>query len=148
MYYDGDGYLFKQPHNSSDSLQTSNISMLVVNMLRAIRLHATEHRPVMRLMRSLPVRCISNIPHSFPPHTPSLVRDEFLEPLDTRKLEALDIRLTQHRTPACIRDWIAYGTVKGMRVFADAFFRKRYLHRAVTVSHFFILHFYIDVLID
>ncbi|RKP23321.1 alternative oxidase [Syncephalis pseudoplumigaleata] len=31
-------------------------------------------------------------------------------------------------------DWIAFKTVKAMRTLADAFFRKRYLHRAVTLE--------------
>ncbi|RKP10927.1 alternative oxidase-domain-containing protein [Thamnocephalis sphaerospora] len=80
------------------------------------------------------VRCASNIPHSFPPHNPSLVRDEFLRPLDTSQLENLDIALKQHRKPENVSDWIAHRTVKAMRVVADAFFRKRYLHRAVTLE--------------
>lgn len=39
-----------------------------------------------------------------------------------------------HRTPKGLRDRVALGLVKFMRVFADAFFRKRYGHRAVVLE--------------
>jgi hypothetical protein len=81
------------------------------------------------------IRFLSTVPHSFPATKPSLVRDEFLTPLTTEQLEKMDIGLNQHRVPVSISDWIAFKTVKSMRVLADAFFRKRYLHRAVTVSN-------------
>jgi len=43
---------------------------------------------------------------------------------------SLDIR----RAPEGVRDRIALGVVKFMRVFADLFFRKRYGHRAVVLE--------------
>ncbi|KAI8052942.1 alternative oxidase superfamily protein [Syncephalis plumigaleata] len=79
-------------------------------------------------------RMVRRIVLSFPASKPPLVRDEFLKPLNTEQLESIDIGLTQHRVPVSISDWIALKTVKTLRVFADAFFRKRYLHRAVMLE--------------
>ena len=45
-----------------------------------------------------------------------------------------DIDLTAHKTPEDIHDKIAFRVVKFMRVFADAFFSKRYGHRAVVLE--------------
>jgi ubiquinol oxidase len=45
-----------------------------------------------------------------------------------------DPDLTLHKPPADIHDRIALKTVKFMRVFADAFFAKRYGHRAVVLE--------------
>ncbi|MCR9125726.1 MAG: alternative oxidase [Rhodobacteraceae bacterium] len=45
-----------------------------------------------------------------------------------------DIDLTHHQTPRDIHDRIALRTVRFMRVFADAFFAKRYGHRAVVLE--------------
>jgi ubiquinol oxidase len=42
--------------------------------------------------------------------------------------------LEQHKAPEGISDRIALGVVKFMRVFADAFFSKRYGHRAVVLE--------------
>ena len=42
--------------------------------------------------------------------------------------------LTARRAPEGLRDHIALGLVKFMRVFADTFFRKRYGHRAVVLE--------------
>ncbi|TCO73100.1 alternative oxidase [Rhodovulum euryhalinum] len=42
--------------------------------------------------------------------------------------------LTAHKPPADIRDRVALRIVKLMRVFADAFFAKRYGHRAVVLE--------------
>ncbi|MFT5774408.1 alternative oxidase [Hyphomonas sp.] len=39
-----------------------------------------------------------------------------------------------HRTPRDLSDQIALGLTKGLRLFADLFFRKRYGHRAVTLE--------------
>jgi ubiquinol oxidase len=44
------------------------------------------------------------------------------------------IPLDRHKTPDGISDRIALGIVKFMRVFADAFFSKRYGHRAVVLE--------------
>jgi ubiquinol oxidase len=46
----------------------------------------------------------------------------------------LQIDLTRHHEPLDFRDKIALGIVKFLRVFADAFFRKRYGHRAVVLE--------------
>jgi ubiquinol oxidase len=40
----------------------------------------------------------------------------------------------QHHDPANVRDRIAYGFVKFLRVFADTFFARRYGHRAVVLE--------------
>ncbi len=42
--------------------------------------------------------------------------------------------LDHHKTPEGVSDRIALGIVKFMRVFADAFFSKRYGHRAVVLE--------------
>ena len=42
--------------------------------------------------------------------------------------------ITTHQAPKDIHDRIALRTVKFMRVFADAFFSKRYGHRAVVLE--------------
>lgn len=39
-----------------------------------------------------------------------------------------------HKKPITFRDKFAYGLVKFMRLFADAFFRKRYGHRAIVLE--------------
>jgi len=43
-------------------------------------------------------------------------------------------RVVEHHEPAGFGDKFAYRLVKFMRVFADAFFRKRYGHRAVVLE--------------
>ncbi|TCP43032.1 alternative oxidase [Rhodovulum marinum] len=45
-----------------------------------------------------------------------------------------DLDLTTHKPPADLSDRIALRLVKVMRVFADAFFAKRYGHRAVVLE--------------
>jgi ubiquinol oxidase len=47
---------------------------------------------------------------------------------------AHSVDLTQHHVPAGFGDRVALRTVKFMRVFADAFFSKRYGHRAVVLE--------------
>ena len=42
--------------------------------------------------------------------------------------------LTRHHAPASFSDRVALRVVKSMRVFADAFFAKRYGHRAVVLE--------------
>lgn len=49
-------------------------------------------------------------------------------------LEQRNPDLTLHKKPQGVSDRFAYGTVKFMRVFADAFFSKRYGHRAVVLE--------------
>ncbi|MEM6682562.1 MAG: alternative oxidase [Pseudomonadota bacterium] len=41
---------------------------------------------------------------------------------------------SQHFEPQSMRDRVAFGFVKGLRFFADMFFRKRYGHRAVVLE--------------
>jgi len=48
--------------------------------------------------------------------------------------ETKHIPLDRHKTPEGLSDRIALGIVKFMRVFADAFFSKRYGHRAVVLE--------------
>ncbi|MEM1105072.1 MAG: alternative oxidase [Pseudomonadota bacterium] len=45
-----------------------------------------------------------------------------------------EVEIDVHRAPRTVRDKIAFGMVKFMRVFADAFFRTRYGHRAVVLE--------------
>ncbi|CUX82487.1 MAG: ubiquinol oxidase [Roseibaca calidilacus] len=45
-----------------------------------------------------------------------------------------DLSLTQHHAPRDLSDRVALRVVKFMRVFADAFFAKRYGHRAVVLE--------------
>ena len=51
---------------------------------------------------------------------------------DFQKDQTLD--LTQHQAPRDLSDRVALRVVKFMRVFADAFFAKRYGHRAVVLE--------------
>jgi ubiquinol oxidase len=46
----------------------------------------------------------------------------------------IDTETRQHRKPSGLRDRFAYALVKFMRFFADAFFAKRYGHRAVVLE--------------
>jgi ubiquinol oxidase len=46
----------------------------------------------------------------------------------------VDVEINQHRNPVGWRDGFAYRLVKFMRFFADAFFAKRYGHRAVVLE--------------
>jgi ubiquinol oxidase len=48
--------------------------------------------------------------------------------------QAIDAAPIQHREPGYLRDRFAYGLVKFMRFFADAFFAQRYGHRAVVLE--------------
>ncbi|MEX5728498.1 ubiquinol oxidase [Rhodovulum iodosum] len=50
------------------------------------------------------------------------------------KSKETEIALDTHKAPADIHDRIALRLVKAMRVFADAFFAKRYGHRAVVLE--------------
>ncbi len=45
-----------------------------------------------------------------------------------------EVEIDTRRSPEGLRDRIAFGMVKFMRFFADAFFRKRYGHRAVVLE--------------
>jgi ubiquinol oxidase len=45
-----------------------------------------------------------------------------------------DAKPLPHRQPVGLRDRFAYGLVKGLRFFADAFFAKRYGNRAVVLE--------------
>uniref|UniRef100_A0A914YA45 Alternative oxidase n=1 Tax=Panagrolaimus superbus TaxID=310955 RepID=A0A914YA45_9BILA len=63
------------------------------------------------------------------------VRPEFLraKPWTTEELKAIDINV-YHRKPKNISDYVAFGIVKFLRLFADGFFRKRYVHRAIVLE--------------
>lgn len=65
---------------------------------------------------------------------PSPVRKEFLSDrrLTTHDLESFDIGLHHHQKPLNAGDYLALGVVKSLRIPADLFFRKKYLHRAVS----------------
>ncbi|ORZ39325.1 alternative oxidase-domain-containing protein [Catenaria anguillulae PL171] len=65
---------------------------------------------------------------------PQPMRPEFLTPVTPQQLETLDIGLTKHREPQDWRDKFALSMVKSMRVPADLFFRKKYIHRAVMLE--------------
>ncbi|RKP19820.1 AOX-domain-containing protein [Rozella allomycis CSF55] len=70
------------------------------------------------------------------PRFPSPVRKEFLnkQSLTTKDLENLDISLDIHRVPHIPSDYIAFKTVRFMRFFADLFFQKHYIHRAIVLE--------------
>lgn len=66
--------------------------------------------------------------------------------MTTEDLQAIDIQV-YHRKPGffyqllynqvfleTISDYVAYNTVKFMRIFADAFFQSRYVHRAIVLE--------------
>uniref|UniRef100_A0AC35GP82 Alternative oxidase n=1 Tax=Panagrolaimus sp. PS1159 TaxID=55785 RepID=A0AC35GP82_9BILA len=63
------------------------------------------------------------------------VRPEFLraKPWTSEELKAIDIHV-YHRKPKNASDYIAFGIVKFLRLFADGFFRKRYVHRAIVLE--------------
>ncbi|KAI9229159.1 MAG: alternative oxidase-domain-containing protein, partial [Piptocephalis tieghemiana] len=66
---------------------------------------------------------------------PLPIRQEFIsQRLTTKDLENLDIGLSHHRVPEGLGDHIALGIVKALRVPADMFFRKKYVHRAVVLE--------------
>ncbi|OAQ24270.1 alternative oxidase [Linnemannia elongata AG-77] len=62
--------------------------------------------------------------------------DEFMgkKRLTTKDLEAIPIDLQYHREPANVSDWVAYQTVKAMRIPTDIFFRTKYIHRVVALE--------------
>ena len=64
------------------------------------------------------------------------VRPEFVrtKPLDSLSLEAIQINADLKREPVDWHDQIAFRMVKGLRVLADAFFAKRYVHRAIILE--------------
>lgn len=65
-------------------------------------------------------------------------------PLSTKTLESIDVSIGYHRQAGILAfssitldtfsDKIAYGLVKFLRVFADLFFQKRYVHRAIVLE--------------
>ncbi|KAI9598432.1 alternative oxidase superfamily protein [Syncephalis fuscata] len=96
-----------------------------------------EHRTTVRFQPA--ILCLqqayqTSLEHRLPDHKPELVRDEFLKSLSTKELEQIDIGVHDHRKPENISDYVALKTVKFLRMFADAFFREKYLHRAVTLE--------------
>ncbi|EGF78872.1 hypothetical protein BATDEDRAFT_32033 [Batrachochytrium dendrobatidis JAM81] len=69
-------------------------------------------------------------------HHPLPIRSEFVgsTPIDTATLEKIEVGAGLHRIPVSISDWTAYGIVRFLRFFADLFFRKQYVHRAVVLE--------------
>ncbi|KAH9273788.1 hypothetical protein BASA83_003782 [Batrachochytrium salamandrivorans] len=69
-------------------------------------------------------------------HHPQPIRSEFAgpQPVDIATLEKIDAGVGMHRIPISMSDWTAYGIVKFLRIFADLFFQKRYVHRAVVLE--------------
>lgn len=67
---------------------------------------------------------------------PKPMLDEFMgkKRLSTKDLEAIPIDLQYHREPANVSDWVAYQTVKAMRIPTDIFFRTKYIHRVVALE--------------
>ncbi len=53
---------------------------------------------------------------------------------DTAQTTAAQVDLTAHHAPSGMTDRLALSFVKFLRVFADAFFSKRYGHRAVVLE--------------
>lgn len=66
---------------------------------------------------------------------PVPVRREFYkkQPLTSQDLSEIPIEY-YHRKVDRVGDALAYGLVKMLRFFADSFFRKRYVHRAVVLE--------------
>ncbi len=62
------------------------------------------------------------------------VRDEFTKTSSSADLEKLAYGPDSHRNPENLSDAIALKTVKSLRVIADTFFQKRYIHRAVMLE--------------
>ncbi|KAI9152515.1 inducible alternative oxidase 2 [Blastocladiella emersonii ATCC 22665] len=81
-----------------------------------------------------PLRASPPPPHRLPEIHPQPMRDEFLRPVTPAQLEAMDVGLDVHRTPEDWRDAVALRVVKSMRIPADLFFRKKYIHRAVLLE--------------
>jgi len=50
------------------------------------------------------------------------------------EMSSVSIETQEHHTPEGISDYIAFGFVKFLRLFADLFFQKRYGHRAVVLE--------------
>ncbi|KAK9765811.1 inducible alternative oxidase 2, variant 2 [Basidiobolus ranarum] len=66
---------------------------------------------------------------------PKPIRNDFIsQKLTSADLEKLDIGLTKHREPITFGDKVALTVVKSLRIPADLFFRKKYLHRAVALE--------------
>ncbi|KAH7700405.1 Ubiquinol oxidase, partial [Aphelenchoides avenae] len=63
------------------------------------------------------------------------VRAEFIreKPLNLDDLVHIDIK-EYHRKPESVSDHVAFRIVKFLRFFADQFFRKRYVHRAIVLE--------------
>lgn len=101
--------------NSSDTLEAakaeeaSRIPKAVQNDIPDALLHETHPKPML---------------------------DEFMgkKRLSTKDLEAIPIDLQYHREPANVSDWVAYQTVKAMRIPTDIFFRTKYIHRVVALE--------------
>lgn len=101
--------------NSSDTLaaakaeEATRIPKAVQNDIPEVLLHETHPKPML---------------------------DEFMgkKRLTTKDLEAIPIDLQYHREPANVSDWVAYQTVKAMRIPTDIFFRTKYIHRVVALE--------------
>jgi len=101
--------------NSSDTLaaakaeEASRIPKAVQNDIPEALLHETHPKPML---------------------------DDFMgkKRLTTKDLEAIPIDLQYHREPANVSDWVAYQTVKAMRIPTDIFFRTKYIHRVVALE--------------
>lgn len=65
---------------------------------------------------------------------PPVVRPEFLAPSSPEKLRKLNVQKTYHLRPQNIGDRLAYVSVRALRVLADVFFYKRYVHRAIVLE--------------
>jgi hypothetical protein len=107
--------LFSRNSSSSDTLaaakaeEASRIPKAVQNDIPEALLHETHPKPML---------------------------DEFMgkKRLTTKDLEAIPIDLQYHREPANVSDWVAYQTVKAMRIPTDIFFRTKYIHRVVALE--------------
>lgn len=111
-------FLRKTPPSSLSNSQKSLTAKLVNS-------HATSG-----ILKSGKEKEISS-PFRLPP-----VRKEFIseKPLKTADLESIGIECGFKRIPFTLQDKIAFYTVKILRVFADMFFRNRYIHRAVVLE--------------
>lgn len=65
---------------------------------------------------------------------PSVVREEFKKPISLIELKNLDYGPKVHFKPENVPDFLAYSGVKFLRFFADLYFQKDYVKRAICLE--------------
>lgn len=67
-------------------------------------------------------------------YQPAPVRKEFMSPITLKELKNIDYKPTYHFRPIKMSDTVAYSAVKFLRFFADTYFRKDYVRRAIILE--------------